>query len=333
MTLTWLADALRAEGCRVVEEGDWEHRGRPGTFDPYGVLWHHTGSTSSASNPFPTKDVLINGRPDLAGPLCQVGIGYDGVCHVIAAGRANHAGACNGWGPFTSAEDGNTQLVGFEIDYDGTQAMSAAQQDAATRCSAAVLKRFGKNESYAARHEETSTTGKWDTGGISGDQLRSMIGNYLDGKGDDVPNYVHTQRVSEGHYDTGWRDITWDNVIAGDDVASDGSASIMINGHLYSATLMLQVTTPVTTGADSASTIKTRTVEGDVDTPDGKFQVLEANPSLEHKLTTGSTLIQDSRCGQCNATKGNSARRLRFQVYLPYDDCVISNGDLILFYW
>jgi hypothetical protein len=185
-SLTWLADALRAEGCRVVEEGDWKHRGRSGSFEPYGVLWHHTGSTSSASNPFPTKDVLINGRPDLAGPLCHVGIGYDGVCHVIAAGRANHAGACNGFGPFSSSQDGNSQLVGFEVDYDGTQHMSAAQEDATTRCSAAVLKRFSRNEDYACRHEETSTTGKWDTGHISGDQLRGMIRDYLNG--DDMPS-------------------------------------------------------------------------------------------------------------------------------------------------
>ena len=181
--IPWLADALRDEGCRVVEEGDWEHRGRDGSFAPYGVLWHHTGSTASYSNPFPTKNTLINGRPDLAGPLCHVGIGYDGVCHVIAAGRANHAGACNGFGPFSSSQDGNAQLVGFEIDYDGTQHMSPEQKDAATRCSAAVLKRFNRNEDYAARHAETSTTGKWDTGGVTGDQLRAMIRDYFENGG------------------------------------------------------------------------------------------------------------------------------------------------------
>jgi hypothetical protein len=186
-TLPWLADALRAEGCKVVEEGDWKHHYRSGSFSPYGVLWHHTGSTSSASNPFPTKNVLINGRPDLDGPLCQVGIGYDGVCHVISAGRANHAGACNGFGPFSSSQDGNSQLVGFEIDYDGTQAMSAAQKDAATRCSAAVLKRFNRDQGYAANHSETSTTGKWDTGGLSGNQIRALVGDYLENGSDDVP--------------------------------------------------------------------------------------------------------------------------------------------------
>ena len=181
--LDWLADELRAEGCRVDEVDGWEWRGRPsssGQFDPYGVCWHHTGTTSSESNPHPTLNMCINGRSDLPGPLCQALIGYDGTVHVIAAGRANHAGQCNGFGPFTTG-DANAQLVGWEIDYDGDQHMSDAQVDAATLASAAVLRRFGETENYACRHEETSTTGKWDTGHVSGDQLRAWIRDALAG--------------------------------------------------------------------------------------------------------------------------------------------------------
>jgi hypothetical protein len=187
--LPWLADALRAEGATVREEPGWKTRGRPsssGQFNPYGVLWHHTGSTSSPSNPCPTLRMCITGRPDLPGPLCQVVIGYDGVCHVIAAGRANHAGRCSGWGPFSTG-DANWQLVGFEIDYNGTQAMSAKQKDAATRASAACLKRFKHDEGYAARHQETSVTGKWDTGGVTGPQLRAMIRDYMENGDEDMP--------------------------------------------------------------------------------------------------------------------------------------------------
>lgn len=326
--LSWLADALRAEGCRVVEEGNWQARGRPGAFAPTGVLWHHTGSTSSQSNPFPTKDVLINGRPDLAGPLCHVGIGYDGVCHVIAAGRANHAGACNGFGPFTSAEDGNTQLVGFEIDYDGTQAMSAAQQDAATRCSTAVLARLGKDEGWAANHRETSTTGKWDTGGLSGDQIRKLIKDRLAGTGedDDMPTYVHVKRTARAELDAGWHYIYWDDVITGDAVASVGSASIMIGGHLYSAVLTATVDSP---GGESqtASAIRSRTEEGQLDAS-GAYYSTELNPSTEHPVTTGATDITNARLGNCNP--GN---RLRFAIYTPYDGSALVAAALTLFYW
>lgn len=181
--LTWLADALRAEGCTVVEGSGWKSRGRPsssGSFAPYGVLWHHTGTTSSPSNPAPTLSMCIDGRPDLPGPLCHVLIGYDGVCHLVAAGRANHAGKNGGSGPIP-AGDGNAQLVGFEIDYNGTQAMSQEQYDAATRASCACLKRFNRSADYTRRHQETSTTGKWDAGGVTGTQIRTSVASALAG--------------------------------------------------------------------------------------------------------------------------------------------------------
>jgi hypothetical protein len=177
--LTGLADALRAEGCKVKEVDGWQTRGRPGAFDPDGPCWHHTGTTTSTSNPNPTLNTCIYGRSDLEGPLCQVLIGYDGTCWVIAAGRANHAGSHSGWGPYTTSRDGNDQMAGFEIDYDGTQKMSSAQKDAATRASAAVLKMLDHDHTWATRHEETSTTGKWDTGGLSGDQIRSLVKDYM----------------------------------------------------------------------------------------------------------------------------------------------------------
>lgn len=190
--LTWLGDALRAEGCVVAEDcGDWAHRGRPastGSFDPLAAGWHHTGTTASTGNPFPTRSTLINGRSDLPGPLCHVGIDYNGVCHLIAAGRANHAGESNGWGP-TSSGDGNAQLVGFEIDYDGTQPMSAAQRDAASRASAAVLRRLDHDAEHAGRHAEWSTTGKWDTGGVTGSQIRSMVAAQLVGGSTPTPTH------------------------------------------------------------------------------------------------------------------------------------------------
>ena len=191
---TWLADALRAEGCTVAEDcGDWRHRGRPsstGQFNPYGVTDHHTAATSSTSNPFPSKNTLINGRSDLPGPLCHVGIDYNGVCHMIAAGRANHAGESNGFGPFSTG-DGNWQTIGFELDYNGTQPPSAAQKAATDRANAAVIKHFKKNTSYLVGHYETSTTGKWDPGTngkhVNMDQWRADCGAIISGGGGSTP--------------------------------------------------------------------------------------------------------------------------------------------------
>jgi hypothetical protein len=189
--LTWLPDALRAEGCRVVLVDGWASRGRPGTFDPFAVLWHHTGTKASASNPNPTLGVCIRGRSDLPGPLCQVLIGYDGTCHVIAAGRANHAGTCNGTGP-THQGDGNTQMVGFEIDYDGSQQMSGVQYEASIRAAAAVVKHYSKDHRHCLGHKETSVTGKWDPGGYSMDTMRDDVRAHLRGGtgDDDMPEYL-----------------------------------------------------------------------------------------------------------------------------------------------
>ena len=189
--LLWLPDALRAEGCRVVCVDGWKSRGRPGAFDPYAALWHHTATTSSMSNPHPTLGMCIHGRPDLPGPLCQVLIGYDGKCHVIAAGRANHAGSCNGAGP-TREGDGNAQMVGFEIDYNGSQEMGTAQYEASIRAAAAVVKHYDNDERYCLGHKETSVTGKWDPGGYSMNAMRADVKARLTGGGgdDDMPEYL-----------------------------------------------------------------------------------------------------------------------------------------------
>jgi hypothetical protein len=196
----WLADALRDEGCDVREYEGWKSRGRPassGSFDPYGVLVHHTGTKTSASNPCPTLSTCVNGRSDLPGPLCQVLIGYDGVCHVIAAGRANHGGECNGNGP-TSSGDANAQLLGIEVDYSGSQAVSDKQADATVRASAAILRHYGKDASYCRGHKETSTTGKWDPGRHGSgdpayrmDEVRGYVADRLSGDEDDMPSDAH----------------------------------------------------------------------------------------------------------------------------------------------
>jgi hypothetical protein len=179
----WLLDVLRGGGVTCVTEGDWVNRYRPGSFDPIGVLWHHTAATSSASNPHPALNVCINGRPDLTGPLCQALVDYNGVFHLISAGRANHAGTCRGSGPIP-AGDGNTLMIGWEIDYNGVnQQMTSAQYNASIAATAAVLTRLGRNSSYARGHRETSTTGKIDPSFIDLDVMRADVAARMSGGG------------------------------------------------------------------------------------------------------------------------------------------------------
>lgn len=200
--LTWLADALRNEGCRVKTYEGWQTRSRPetsGSFSPFGVLWHHTGTPTSLARPAPSVGTCIHGRSDLPGPLCQIVIGFDGLCHVIAAGRANHAGTNDGvgTGPIP-AGDGNAQMVGFEIDYSGSQDMGPDQMDAALRATVAVLKQLKRDESFVRGHKETSATGKWDPGrhGSSSPQylmgdIRAQVAARLAGKDvEDMPDWM-----------------------------------------------------------------------------------------------------------------------------------------------
>jgi hypothetical protein len=106
-----IADTLRASGLLVVEAAGWQKRGGE-SFNPVGVMCHHTASKGPAE--VPSLKTCIDGRPDLAGPLCHVLIARSGICHVIAAGKANHAGG-GSYGGYS----GNTHWFGIEAENDG----------------------------------------------------------------------------------------------------------------------------------------------------------------------------------------------------------------------
>jgi hypothetical protein len=111
--------------------------------------------------------------------LAQCLVDYNGVFHVISAGRCNHAGTARASGPIP-AGDGNTMLIGWEIDYNGVdQEMTPAQYNASLKATVAVLRRLGRDASYARGHRETSTTGKIDPSFIDLDVMRSDVARLL----------------------------------------------------------------------------------------------------------------------------------------------------------
>lgn len=179
LPLVWLADVLRAAGLTVVETDGW--RDRTATSGPQpapvGVLEHHTATPASYENPAPSVPLCIDGRPDLAGPLCHAVIGFDGVVHMIAAGRANHAGEAKASGP-NPAGDGNTLYVGLEWDYQGVdQGPSPVQYDAALKATRAVLNHLGRPMDAARGHKETSVNGKIDPGHVDLERFRAELAN------------------------------------------------------------------------------------------------------------------------------------------------------------
>jgi hypothetical protein len=165
-----IADRLRAAGLPVLEVDGWQQRSA-GSFDPRGSVDHHTAGPAAGNAP--SLEVCIYGRSDLPGPLCNVLIGRDNTCFVIAAGRANHAGS-GGWRGLS----GNSSVYGIERENVGTQAepWRPDQNDAAARAHAALIAgRAGAD--MVCRHAEWAPDRKPDTHDIAGDDLRRWVAN------------------------------------------------------------------------------------------------------------------------------------------------------------
>ena len=154
----WIPQQLRDYGLTVVEHGGWDTRGSTG-FDPSGVLIHHTGGPQGS--PAPSLGICINGRggPNpVPGPLCHILIGRDCVCHVIAAGRANHAGV---GGPLLGIpkDQGNQYLLGIEEENDGTgqETRTPEQLQTLTLTAAALMNHLNAPEELCLGHKEWTT--------------------------------------------------------------------------------------------------------------------------------------------------------------------------------
>jgi len=157
-SLSWLADILRAAGLDVVEQPGWLARGQGPMDAVRGIICHHTAGPKSGN--MPSLDVLTNGRPGLAGPLCQLGLARDGTWFVIAAGRGSHAGA-GSWKGITS---GNASFIGVEAENQGiaVDPWPAVQLDAYKKGAAAILKKLGADVSMCIGHKEWAPRRKID---------------------------------------------------------------------------------------------------------------------------------------------------------------------------
>lgn len=150
-SLTWLAQVLQDAGLKVAPVNGWENRGDGDVSTIVGVLCHHTAGPRTGN--MPSLNTILNGRPDLPGPLAQLGIGRDGTFYVIAAGRCNHAGK----GSWQGVTTGNSSFIGIEAENTGLSDDSPwpeVQMDAYRRGVAAILKRIGKTADFCAGHKE-----------------------------------------------------------------------------------------------------------------------------------------------------------------------------------
>jgi N-acetyl-anhydromuramyl-L-alanine amidase AmpD len=89
-------EVLQAAGLDVEAEPGWEtRRGSKYSFDhrpggTLGMIVHHTAAGGSAD--MPCRNICVNGRSDLKGPLVQFLLGRSGKLLLISQNRCNHAG-------------------------------------------------------------------------------------------------------------------------------------------------------------------------------------------------------------------------------------------------
>lgn len=192
--LSWLADVLRAGGCRVVEEPGWKTRGRPaesGPFHPKALLRHWDASSPGSHGAINT---VINGNGDVAPPYCSIltcrgNSDHPASVHVIAAGRANHGGTGEGWGVIPT-DGANTYAVGHEIAQTVDQPWPADQLDQVRKAEAAILSKLGaKTGNALCAHSEYAPGRKIDTteGSYGQDMAseRRVVQSIIDGGGGD----------------------------------------------------------------------------------------------------------------------------------------------------
>lgn len=174
----WIPQVLRDAGLTVYEEEGWETRGT-GSFDPIGVMWHHTATPASWSSRQLTN-LLVRGHATLRGPLCQLQLNRDGVYIVIAAGRGNHAGS----GSWPTIRLGNTQTIGIEAANDGVgEPWPQEQVDAYIIGTAALLQHMGQPVENVLGHKEWAPSRKIDPRGLDMDEMRAKIQAVIDSPG------------------------------------------------------------------------------------------------------------------------------------------------------
>lgn len=169
----WIASALANAGLHVIEHPGWQTKGAE-SFNPRGVVCHHTASNRNAGDA-PSLNTVVNGRPDLPGPLCHVLIARSGACHVIAAGRANHAGQGK-WKTLA----GNSSVLGIEAENDGIgEPWSPHLVDVFERCAAALAQGCKADAQMVCAHREWAPKRKIDPAGIDMDGFRRAVDGLL----------------------------------------------------------------------------------------------------------------------------------------------------------
>lgn len=170
--MTRIPSDLAKFGLTVELVPGWETRSA-GSFNPGGVVCHWTAGPK-ASKSRPSLSVVVNGRAGLSGPLCNVYLARDGVCVVVAAGRANHAGEGGYKGML-----GNSAVYGIEAECAGDGDWTPAQRKVYPILVAALLSGIERDASWACGHNEWAPTRKIDIRDWPMSAMRTQVASSL----------------------------------------------------------------------------------------------------------------------------------------------------------
>lgn len=174
LPLEWMGAALRNNDLEVKKVKGWKTRGRPFTFEPRGVIFHHTASARTGG-PAPCLGICTTGRADIPGPLCNLLVARDSTVFLVAAGYANHAGF---GGPYRiiPKDSGNRFLIGVEVENNGIdEPWSKELRSTLDVVFATLLLEMKRGARWLIGHKEWAPDRKIDPGQLVMDPVRERV--------------------------------------------------------------------------------------------------------------------------------------------------------------
>lgn len=195
--ITWVPRVLRKAGLKVVEHDGWKTRGlsTSSSFEPRYIVWHHDASAKGDSPGVPAYMIR---NYNVAG--AQLWVDRAGVWHIIASGRAAHAGA-------TRNSVTNNNSIGIETDHTTGEAWPEAQLESLRLGTAAMLEHL-KRTAHAGLHFHKSICypvgRKVDPDGLDLDVERVRVARVVDQRAKAKLPAVKLKRVKKAAKRAGW---------------------------------------------------------------------------------------------------------------------------------
>jgi hypothetical protein len=176
LMVTNLADILRSAGLNVTEVDGWKTRAHGPLTIIRSIICHDTGGPPTGD--YPSLPIVRDGRPDLPGPLAQLGLGRSGLWYAIAAGLSYHAGVVTDPTLYS-----NQYAIGIEAENTGIPPTDTGhlywpevQYQSYLRGVRALQKAFNVSTEYVRGHKEiASPLGRKDDPNFSMDEFRNSL--------------------------------------------------------------------------------------------------------------------------------------------------------------